>query len=72
MGILYASGNTSELVLTAADGHAALTKPYRSLDLLRALELVTSLVVTGAAAPPYPRGFRILPPIANPASVLAL
>lgn len=72
MGLLYASGNTSELVLTAADGHAALTKPYRSLDLLRALELVTSLVVTGAAAPPYPRGFRILPPIANPASVLAL
>jgi DNA-binding response OmpR family regulator len=72
LGILYASGNTSELVLTTTDGHACLTKPYRSTDLLRALDLVKSLVTTGAAIPPYPRGFRILPSPVNPMSHLAL
>jgi len=72
LGILYASGNTSELVLTASDGHACLDKPYRSTDLLRALDLVKSLVSTGTATPPYPRGFRILPSAANPASGMAL
>jgi len=71
LGILYASGNTSELVLTATDGHACLTKPYRSADLLRALDLVKSLVATGTAIPPYPRGFRILPPAASLASGMA-
>ncbi len=62
LGILYASGNTSDLVLTQADGHAALAKPYRANDLLRALELVRAFAATGTTAPPYPHGFRILPP----------
>lgn len=61
LGILYASGNTSQLVLTARDGHACLTKPYRADDLLRALALVQNLVETGRAMPPFPRGFRVLP-----------
>jgi hypothetical protein len=45
-----------------ANGHACLTKPYSSADLLRGLELVAELVGTGAASPPFPRGFQVLPP----------
>lgn len=60
LGILYASGNTQQMVLTAKDGHAYLTKPYTSSDLLRALGLVRSLSVTGEAEAPFPRGFKIL------------
>jgi len=60
LGILYASGNTSQIELTANDGHAYLTKPYTSSDLLRALGLVRSLSVSGKAEAPFPRGFKIL------------
>ena len=68
LGILYASGNTSQLALTAADGHAYLTKPYTSADLLRALVIVRSLASTGETEPPFPRGFQVLPAVPrNPA-----
>jgi CheY-like chemotaxis protein len=60
IGILYATGNMSQLVLTRADGEACLEKPYRGADLLRGLEIVTELVATGSATPPFPRGFRVL------------
>jgi CheY-like chemotaxis protein len=60
-GILYATGNISTVMLSAAEGHACLTKPYRSPDLLRSLEIVAELVATGAATPPFPRGFQVLP-----------
>jgi CheY-like chemotaxis protein len=40
LGVLYATGNASQVVLTTADGDACLSKPYRSIDLLRALEIV--------------------------------
>jgi DNA-binding response OmpR family regulator len=60
-GVLYATGNSSNVMLTAADGHACLAKPYRCSDLLRSLELVSEIVATGAASPPFPRGFQVLP-----------
>jgi len=62
LGVLYASGNSSQAVLTAQDGIASITKPYRAEDLLRALSLVTEALATGRAAPPFPRGFRLLDP----------
>ena len=62
LGILYASGNTMQAMLTAADGHAYLTKPYTPGDLLQALALVRSLSLNGTAEQPFPRGFQILPP----------
>jgi response regulator of citrate/malate metabolism len=40
LGILYASGNTLQGMLTRADGHGYLLKPYTFPDLLRALVLV--------------------------------
>jgi CheY-like chemotaxis protein len=61
LGILYASGNTSHVMLTAADGDACLAKPYRSTDLLRGLQIVADIVATGTASPPFPYGFRVLP-----------
>jgi CheY-like chemotaxis protein len=60
-GVLYATGNVSTVLLTAADGHACLSKPYRSPDLLRSLEIVAEIVATGTASPPFPRGFQVLP-----------
>jgi DNA-binding response OmpR family regulator len=61
LGVLYATGNISQITLTTADGHACLTKPYRDSDLLRSLELVSEIVATGTASPPLPRGFQVLP-----------
>jgi CheY-like chemotaxis protein len=61
LGILYATGNASQIVLTAADGHACLAKPFRSADLQRSLAIVSEIVATGTASPPFPRGLRILP-----------
>jgi hypothetical protein len=59
-GILYASGNLSQIILTATDGHACLAKPYRGTDLVRGLEIVSDLVATGTASAPFPHGFQVL------------
>lgn len=59
-GILYVTGNMSQLALTPADGDACLVKPYRSVDLLRSLEIVTGIVATGKAQTPFPHGFHLL------------
>ena len=63
-GILYATGNMSQVALTSVDGDACLAKPYRSADLLRGLEIVAGIVATGRAQPPFPRGFQLLHPAA--------
>jgi len=67
-GILYVTGNMSQVDLTHAD--ACLAKPYRSADLLRGLEIVTEIVATGKAQPPFPRGFQLLHPAADAQEVL--
>jgi hypothetical protein len=54
----------SQLALTSADGDACLSKPYRSADLVRGLEIVAGIVATGKALPPYPGGFQPLRPAA--------
>jgi len=61
LGVLYATGNISHVMLTTADGHACLAKPYRFTDLQRSLEIVAEIVATGTASPPFPRGFQVLP-----------
>lgn len=69
-GILYATANISQVMLTAADGQACLTKPFGPDDLMRGLELVSEIVAHGSADPPYPRGFHLLheSPLAAPGS----
>jgi DNA-binding response OmpR family regulator len=59
-GILYVTGNMSQVTLTCGD--ACLAKPYRAVDLLRALEIVAEIVATGKAQPPFPRGLQLLHP----------
>jgi AmiR/NasT family two-component response regulator len=59
LGILFATGSRGS-TLTAADGHACLTKPYGESDVRRALEIVAEMVAAGTASPPFPRGFRML------------
>jgi CheY-like chemotaxis protein len=61
LGILYATGNMAQIILTATDGDACLAKPYRGADLLRSLAIVADLVATGKAMAPFPRGFQVLP-----------
>lgn len=61
LGILYASGNTSG-VLTGANGHGCLVKPYRPADLICALEIVAEIVATGASSRIPPQGFQVLKP----------
>jgi CheY-like chemotaxis protein len=65
LGVLYATGNISQVVLTTSDGDACLSKPYSSADLLRSLEVVAEIVATGTALPPFPKGFQILHPAAT-------
>jgi DNA-binding response OmpR family regulator len=62
-GILYVTGNMSQVALTHGD--ACLAKPYRSLDLVRGLEIVREIVATGKAQPPFPQGFQVLQPAAG-------
>ena len=57
-GILYVTGNVSQAALTHGD--ACLAKPYRSVDLIRSLEIVAEIVATGKAQPPFPHGFQVL------------
>jgi CheY-like chemotaxis protein len=60
-----------EVVLTTADGDASLSKPYRSIDLLRSLEIVAEIVASGTASPPFPKGFQVLRPAATVPSAVA-
>lgn len=60
LGVLYITG-ASHVVLTATNGHARLAKPFRDTELVRSLEIVTELLSSGLAPPPYPNGFRLLP-----------
>jgi DNA-binding response OmpR family regulator len=66
LGILYATANASQVILTDVDGTACLSKPYRSIDLLRSLEIVVEIVATGATRLPVPRGLQVLRPINPP------
>ena len=60
IGILYASGNSSQIGLTKNDGEALLRKPYRAEDLVRALKIVEQIIRTGELSRPFPRGFLLL------------
>lgn len=62
LGVLYATGDPAQVILTASDGHACLAKPFGSGELLRGLEIVADLVSTGAASSPLPHGFQVLYP----------
>jgi CheY-like chemotaxis protein len=61
IGVLYATGNRAQLAQCGGEGDACLTKPYRSADLLRGLEIVYELLITGKASRPYPHGFQLMP-----------
>jgi DNA-binding response OmpR family regulator len=60
IGILYATGNAGHIDLTASDGEAFITKPYQSVDIVRALRLVQEIAETGKTTKPFPRNFHLL------------
>ncbi len=73
IGVLYATGDDARIsTLTFADGEASITKPYRTVDVVRALAIVREIATGGTAVPPFPTGFRLLPEFgARPAPVSA-
>jgi two-component system, response regulator PdtaR len=71
-GVLYATGDDARISdLTLADGEASLSKPYRTEDLVRALEIVREMATVGTATRPFPPGFRLLPQFAARRAALA-
>jgi len=66
LGVLYTTG-ASQTILTTTDGHARLAKPFQETELVRSLEIVTELLSSGLASPPFPRGFHLLAAAATPA-----
>jgi two-component sensor histidine kinase/ActR/RegA family two-component response regulator len=60
VGILYATGNAGQIALTTDDGEACLDKPFRAVDVVRALKIVEEMISTGKAAQPFPSGFHLL------------
>jgi DNA-binding response OmpR family regulator len=70
LGILYATGNSHQFVLTSDDGDACLDKPYLPSDVIRGLDLVYEITRTGKASKPFPSGFRVLEGSGDPAILL--
>ncbi len=64
LGILYVTGNNTQVAMQNAVGDACLVKPYKSTELLQSLEIVATIAATGRATPPFPRGFQLLKAIA--------
>src|ERR1700723_3725120 len=60
LGILYATGNGTQISLTKADGDGWLSKPYRPGDVVRALKIVEQIAGTRVPPPPSPEGFHLL------------
>jgi DNA-binding response OmpR family regulator len=60
LGILYATGNAGDVQLTAANGHAYISKPYRPSDIVRALRIVEQIMEHGTASQPFPTGCYVL------------
>ena len=70
-GVLYATGNMSQVILTTVDGDACISKPYSTGDLLRSLEIVAEITANKRAFAPFPRGLQILTRQASPAVSLS-
>ncbi len=60
VGVLYASGQVGQMVLTKDDGDALLVKPYRAEDVVHALKIVEQIISTGIASQRFPTGFSVL------------
>jgi two-component sensor histidine kinase len=60
IGILYASGNVTDVIVNATAGHACLSKPYRSIDLVQSMKAVVDILEGRRIATPIPNGFQTL------------
>jgi len=65
LGILYVTGNNTQVAMKNAVGDACLVKPYKSTELLQSLDIVAAIAATGRANPPFPRGFQLLKTLAQ-------
>lgn len=61
IGVLYTTANLYRLMLTSANGHACLSKPFSPRTLLRSLRIVADIAAARTVSLPFPPGFRMLP-----------
>lgn len=59
-GIVYSTGNSTDMGLSKSDGDAVMTKPYRLRDMARGLEIITQWRQSGQTHLSFPRNFRLL------------
>lgn len=62
IGVLYTTGDPSNVLANAVHGDACLTKPYRPDDLPRSLTIVHEIAASGDVLQPFPPGFRLVHP----------
>jgi DNA-binding response OmpR family regulator len=60
IGILYATGNVADVILSAKYGHACLAKPYSPTDLIQSMKFVGDIVAGKHIVAPFPKGFQAL------------
>ena len=63
VGILYATGNPTKVLLDGVKGDACLDKPYSTVDLVRSVKIVADIIAIGSAEGLLPRSLHLLPPI---------
>ncbi len=64
-GIIYSTGNSTDLELSTLHGDAVMTKPYRSRDMACGLRIIAELEQPGQAyrtPQTFPRNFQLLDP----------
>lgn len=61
MGILFASGDSLENMLSSADGVGYIQKPYSEKELLHALAIVRAIKTHAPVPANFPKGFHLLP-----------
>jgi DNA-binding response OmpR family regulator len=59
-GIIFSTGNDNISHLTAQEGDAVITKPYRLRDVGRGLKIIDDVARFGETQLAYPRNFRML------------
>jgi len=60
VGIMYSTGNNTDIGLSKLEGDAVMTKPYRMRDVARGLEIIKQLAQSGRTRLTLPRNFRLL------------
>jgi DNA-binding response OmpR family regulator len=62
-GIMFSTGNSNDMSLTASLGDAVRTKPYRLSDAGLGLKIIDELARLGQTQLKFPRNFQLIRPV---------